>query len=409
MADKTTVVPSTQSVPASRAKNRAMFWKMILLAGVRRPSQSLMAVLCATMGAGTLLCLAMICLVVPAQMNDELRSYGANLIVTASGGFDAATADGVVDAVRAAAPTDFAAYRYESARINSAPYTLAGIEAQDVRAINRHWSVEGDWPSTGNVMMGRDVAEGLGVKVGSTVTIGLRDEGPDAVLRNGRRSTDILSTDGTPVRVGGIVDTGGAEDSLVYMSSGDMERLAGVRGADVLEFSSHGTQEELTALAESLQVTGARGAVRYQAHQVTRMTASNARIITMLRMLFVIVSVVALALTLVGVSTTMSSIVSRRRAEIGLRRALGATSRSIAGEFLMESAVYGVVGGVIGCAIGYGIAYALCVQAFDRRVAFNCWLAALCVLASAALAVIASIGPVRRATRIDPAVVLREE
>lgn len=408
MADKTTV-PVVHPAPAARAKNRAMFWKMILLAGVRRRSQALMAVLCATIGAGTLLCLATICLVVPAQMNEELRSYGANLIVTANDGFDAETADDVTDAVRAVAPAQSASYRYESARINSAPYTLAGIETQEVRAINRHWNVEGDWPTGGNVMMGRDVAEGLGVKIGSTVTIGLRDDRADATLRNGRRSTDILSDDGTPMRVGGIVDTGGAEDSLVYMSASDMERLAGARGADVLEFASQGAPDELTALAESLQAAGTRGAVHYRAHQVTRMTSSNARIITMLRMLFGVVSIVALALTLVGVSTTMSSIVSRRRSEIGLRRALGATSRSIAGEFLVESAVYGVAGGVIGCAIGYGIAYALCAQVFDRRVGFSWWLAALCVLVSVALAVIASIGPVRRATRIDPAVVLREE
>lgn len=391
------------------AGNRAMFWKMILFAGVRRRGQAAMAVLCATLGAATLLCLATICLVVPAQMSIELRSYGANLIVTADGGFDDATVASVTRTVEQAAPAKHASYRYESVRINSAPYTLAGIDAQDVHALNRHWNVEGEWPSAGNVMMGRDVAAALGVTVGSTVTIGIRDDESDATLRHGRRSTDILSADGTPMRVGGIVDTGGAEDALVYADSGDLQRLAGARGADVLEFSSQGTEAELSTLAETLQNAGGRGDVRYQAHQVTRMTASNARIITMLRMLFGVVSIVALALTLVGVSTTMSSIVSRRRSEIGLRRALGATSRSIAGEFLVESAVYGVAGGVIGCVIGYGIAYALCAQVFDRRVGFSWWLAALCVLVSVALAVIASIGPVRRATRIDPAVVLREE
>lgn len=396
------------------AGNRAMFWKMILFAGVRRRGQAAMAVLCATLGAATLLCLATICLVVPAQMSIELRSYGANLIVTADGGFDDATVASVTRTVEQAAPAKHASYRYESVRINSAPYTLAGIDAQDVHALNRHWNVDGDWPSAGNVMMGRDVADGLGVKVDSSVTIGMRDGDEDAdsgeeQLRNGRRSTSILDTDGVRMRVVGIVDTGGAEDSFVYMSDSDLGSLAGVRGADVLEFASECTDDDLTALTGRLQQAGSANMVSYRAHQVTRMTASNARIITMLRMLFGVVSIVALALTLVGVSTTMSSIVSRRRSEIGLRRALGATSRSIAGEFLVESAVYGVAGGVIGCVIGYGIAYALCAQVFDRRVGFSWWLAALCVLVSVALAVIASIGPVRRATRIDPAVVLREE
>ena len=251
------------------AGNRAMFWKMILFAGVRRRGQAAMAVLCATLGAATLLCLATICLVVPAQMSIELRSYGANLIVTADGGFDDATVASVTRTVEQAAPAKHASYRYESVRINSAPYTLAGIDAQDVHALNRHWNVEGEWPSAGNVMMGRDVAAALGVTVGSTVTIGIRDDESDATLRHGRRSTDILSADGTPMRVGGIVDTGGAEDALVYADSGDLQRLAGARGADVLEFSSQGTEAELSTLAETLQNAGGRGDVRYQAHQVT--------------------------------------------------------------------------------------------------------------------------------------------
>ena len=40
---------------------------------------------------------------------------------------------------------------------------------------------------------------------------------------------------------------------------------------------------------------------------------------------------------------------------------------------------------------------------------FNWWLALISVLFSALVAIVASIPPVHRATRIDPAVVLREE
>lgn len=61
-----------------------------------------------------------------------------------------------------------------------------------------------------------------------------------------------------------------------------------------------------------------------KAQQVTKITASDTRIITMLQTLFWIVSLVVLVLTLVGVGTTISSIVSQRRNEIGLRKALGA-------------------------------------------------------------------------------------
>ena len=56
--------------------------------------------------------------------------------------------------------------------------------------------------------------------------------------------------------------------------------------------------------------------------------------------LFWMVSFVVLALTLVGVSTTISSIVAQRRNEIGLRKA-PASAGSIGAEFYVESASYG--------------------------------------------------------------------
>ena len=95
--------------------------------------------------------------------------------------------------------------------------------------------------------------------------------------------------------------------------------------------------------------------------------------------------------------------------EIGLRKALGASSHAIGVEFYVESAVYGLLGGLLGTATGYGMARWLCATVFERSIGFNWWLAVVSVVFSALVAVVASIPPVHRATRIDPAVVLREE
>ena len=116
-----------------------------------------------------------------------------------------------------------------------------------------------------------------------------------------------------------------------------------------------------------------------------------------------------LGLTLVGVSTTMTVIVSERRNEIGLREALGASGRAISLEFYSQAAALGLIGGVIGTAVGYGLAVAVSVGVFEQAVDFTWWLAVLAVLMTAAVAVIASYSPVRSASRIDPALVLREE
>lgn len=413
--------------------NRKMFFTMLWGAVFRRRSRAVMAVIASLVGAATLFCLASVCIAVPQQMNEEMRAYGANLIVTPSDatskseGIDNATISDVTALVTAEHSAKSAAYRYESVRINSAPYTLAGINPKAVRALNRHWNVTGDWPSEGNVMVGRDVADALGVHIGSRITIGYRaadnadgaqtsdsDESDtqhgsqgSQTTENGRVSSDIMNNEGTEFRVAGIVDTGGNEDSIVYATTADVAKLAGSkRGADVVEYSVNAMGDDLNAIVTSLNANPNAGV---KAQTVTKITSSDTRIITMLQTLFWIVSLVVLVLTLVGVGTTISSIVSQRRNEIGLRKALGAPSQAIGTEFYVESAIYGLIGGLFGTAIGYALARVLCVTVFERAIGFNWPLGLASLVLSMLIAVIASIPPVRRATRIDPAIVLREE
>ena len=435
--------------------NRKMFFAMLWGAVFRRRSRAVMAVIASLVGAATLFCLASVCIAVPQQMNEEMRAYGANLIVTPadatskSEGISTATITNVTALVTAEHSAKSAAYRYESVRINSAPYTLAGVNPKAVQTLNRHWNVTGDWPSEGNVMVGRDVADALGVHIGSRITIGYRASDNSAassasgssdsgesdnqsdengsqmsdsgesdnqtvgklgqtesqVKENGRVSSDIMNNEGTEFRVAGIVDTGGSEDSIIYATNADVNKLTGItRGVDVIEYSAGAS--DLAGLVSSINDMTS---MHVKAQQVTKITASDTRIITMLQTLFWIVSLVVLVLTLVGVGTTISSIVSQRRNEIGLRKALGASSRAIGTEFYIESSLYGLIGGLIGTAIGYGLASWLCVAVFERSIVFNWWLALISVLFSALVAIVASIPPVHRATRIDPAVVLREE
>ncbi|MCH9275899.1 FtsX-like permease family protein [Bifidobacterium amazonense] len=426
--------------------NTGMFFRMLFSAVFRRRSRAMMAVVASLVGAATLFCLAMICIAVPQQMNEEMRAYGANLIVTPTSSVDSSSGDkaGIDEAmvkhttemVAAKGSEKHATYRYENVRVNAAPYVMAGVDAKQVKNLNHHWVVDGSWPSDGKVLIGRDIADAIGLKVGSRITIGYRasdnssssssstDSSSSAdssdgtngttdsqqsssgqAMQDGRVSSDIMDTSGTEFRVAGIVDTGGSEDSIIYATNADVNKLTGVtRGVDVIEYSAGAS--DLNALVTSINDMTS---MHVKAQQVTKITASDTRIITMLQTLFWIVSLVVLVLTLVGVGTTISSIVSQRRNEIGLRKALGASSSAIGVEFYVESAMYGLIGGLIGTAVGYGLAQWLCVAVFERSIGFNWWLGVASVLLAALVAVVASIPPVHRATRIDPAVVLREE
>ena len=418
--------------------NSAMFATMLFGAVFRRKSRALMAVVATLVGAATLFCLAAICIVVPQQMSDEMRTYGANIIVTPlagewKNGIDRAMVLHTNDMVLAKGAMRSATYRYENVRINAAPYVLAGVDVSAVKSLNKHWNVDGAWPSSGNVMVGRDVASTMGLKIGSRIAIAYRagdnssdshkpaqklegksqgnqadnqaDKSSSKKLVEGRVSTDIMDTHGTTFRVCGILDTGDAEDSMLYATNADLRALTGVkRGADVIAYSS--SAPNVDAVVRSINDMTS---MRVRAQQVTKVTAADTGIIAMLRSLFWIVSLVVLALMMVGVSTTISSIVQQRRNEIGLRKALGASAKSIGVEFTAESGLYGFIGGIAGTAVGYGFARLLASMVFARDLSVNWWLVAFSIVFSVAASCVAALPPVLRASKIDPAIVLREE
>ena len=322
---------------------------------------------------------------------------------------DAAAA---IAAATGSSTTRSAAYRYETVRINKSPYLVGGIDVDAVRALNGHWEIEGRWPGDGEVLIGLDVAESTGFKVGSTVNAEYLGSDDLSLSSTVSSSGDTAQAAGQASwRVSGIVDTGGSEDDILYVPLGQLETLTGNAdaGYDVVEFSVDTTSVTAADVADAVNRAADAAGQGVRAEPVSKITSGDTRIITMLDTLFWVVAVVVLGLTLVGVSTTMTVIVSERRNEIGLRKALGASSRSIAVEFYTEAACLGLIGGLIGTAIGYALARAVGIGVFEQPIGFSWWLALLSVLLSALVAVIASAGPVQGATRIDPALVLREE
>ena len=102
-------------------------------------------------------------------------------------------------------------------------------------------------------------------------------------------------------------------------------------------------------------------------------------------------------------------VVTERRNEIGLRKALGATARSITREFMGEGVMLGLIGGILGAGAGYGLAVLISTSVFHRSISLHPVILLGTVACSILIAVLACLPPVRRALAVDPALVLRGE
>ena len=127
------------------------------------------------------------------------------------------------------------------------------------------------------------------------------------------------------------------------------------------------------------------------------------------RMLGIYVSLAAVVVLLVAavvISSIMLVVVRERIAEIGLRKALGATRRSIAIQFLCESTMVSLVAGVAGIGLGLGVA-SVVAQRYEIPMNLTLLAVSLAVLASVMVGILSGIIPARRAASLDPVEALR--
>jgi len=115
----------------------------------------------------------------------------------------------------------------------------------------------------------------------------------------------------------------------------------------------------------------------------------------------------ALVLAAVGIYAVMASYVAQRRHEIGIRLALGASRRDVLQLLVGQAGRLSMAGVAIGLVLAAALAK-LMESALFGIVSADPRLFAATAIALAATAIVASLIPARHATRVDPAVALRE-
>ena len=120
------------------------------------------------------------------------------------------------------------------------------------------------------------------------------------------------------------------------------------------------------------------------------------------------VAAVSLLVGGIGIMNIMLVSVTERTREIGIRLAIGATSRQVLTQFLVEAVVLSLIGGMIGVLLGLGLAFGASRFAAIPFVP-DPLVIALAFVFSAMVGVVFGWFPARRAARMDPIEALRHQ
>ena len=379
-------------------KTRKMFFRMITASLMRRRSRMIVALLAIAIGATILSGLITIYNDVPRQMGAQFRNYGANMILTPTEeSFTKADFDEALSRIPDADLVGATPYRYETVRIHEQPIMAAGTDMESAKKTSPYWLVEGEWPASGSIMVGAGVAESLELKIGDTETVTYTIERGDGSEPE-ERTLDLT--------ISGTLSTGGSEENYVYVPMEDLEQLTGTADRiDLAELSVSQTADQLNSSMEAIN----DGPEKVTASLVKRVTASETTVLTKLQALVLLVTIVVLALTMICVATTMTAVGTERRKEIGLRKAIGASDLSIVREFMGEGMLLGGIGGLLGSFVGFAFAQFVSRNVFSSSISFRPLLVPVTILVSIAITAIACMIPIRSATSVDPALVLKGE
>lgn len=336
---------------------------------------------------------------VPQQLGREFRAYGANLLLLPRGEnptFDEKNLDGVKEILKNSEVVGVAPFLYERLEINKQYILTGGTDFEQLQKVSPYWQIEGRYPSQNEreVLIGAELAKILSPYE------------PLEILGN---TVTISAGEGTAMRqfeVTGIVSTGGKEEEFAFLNLGELQNIAEKpQQISLAQVSVVAEGDNLQKIEEKIS----ESFTDLQPQTVQQIANSEFSVLSKLQVLVLLVTAIVLVLTLICVSTTMMAVVTERRKEIGLKKALGAANENIVREFLGEGCLLGAFGGLLGSGLGYLFAESVSLQVFGRGIYFSVPIAFLSIVLSIFVTGVASLIPVRIATAVDPAIVLRGE
>jgi len=342
-------------------------------------------------------------------VRQELDRLGAHILVVPKGcPYDAASIalhggswpcylkGPYLDEVRAVAGVATAAPMFMSAVYDSRDnqFVYIGVET-NILALKPGWQIDGRFPENQNeLLMGSEAARRNHWEIGQHVKLpGLGDQ-------NG-------------LVAGILAPTHGADDTFIYLRLPDAQRLFGhtnelthilVRLADP------------NALEEAVkQLRGCDAGLAMNVVPLAHLFHTIQSLVNSTRALLGCVALVALLVAGVGVSNTVLMAVTDRTRELGVMRAVGASSANIFQLVCLETFQVCLMGVVAGVAIAFlasrgveaWVRTRLPFSPTDALVRWDWWIAVACLACAVVLGSLAGLLPAWRAARVSPMTAIR--
>ena len=420
-----------------------MFLRLVYESFRRQKRRKVLAGIAITLGVAVATAMIAVATDIGDKINRELRSYGANLVVTpqedtldveigginlkppSDGAFlDEADLPKIRGTFWAHNITGFAPMLPVTTSVttpaSSRDVTLLGTYfskelkfgkedfVTGVRATNPWWKVQGGWPDD----------QGSDVLVGERLAAALRVQPGDHVAVAGQNH-----------RISGILLTGGAEDEQVVSPLAVAQQILGKPGAVRRIYVSALTKPE-DALArrdpktmnpqmydrwycspyvQSIAYQLQEAIPHSHAEQIRQVAQNEGTVLSRIKGLMLLVTLAALFASALAVSAAMATAIFERRGEVGLMKALGGGNASIAALFFTEAVLLAALGGTAGYFAGIVLAHQIGQTIFNSNITIQPVLFPIILAIAVAVTFAGSAAAIRRAVLFDPVFALRGE
>ena len=404
-----------------------MFWQMVKGALIRQRNR--FALIALTVALGVSLASAMLnCLFdVGDKVNQELKAYGANIIVTPKNstvlkdiyGLDSHEylSEEELGKIRTIFWTNNIVAFAPSLEgtLDSMPIigtwfnhrmTLPTGDSFDtgIEQMKSWWQINGRYPhdGTNEILVGKNLAMEKNLKLGDRIEnleiVGIVEGGgveDDSILAN---LPIVQSLENLPGKIGSI------EVSAITTPENDLARKA---AADPNALSQQ--EREIwycTAYVSSIAYQIEEVISNSSARPVRQIAESEGKILDKTHLLMLLITILSLLSAALGVSNLVSANIIERSRELGLLKAIGATNLGVILLVLAEIFIAGIFGGIAGYFLGLGLAQIIGQTVFGSGIANNLVVIPIVSALMILVLLLASIPAIRSLLSLEPANVL---